>query len=262
MLRSVAIACGLLAGCASIRPAETPRGPHFKVMTFNVNYGGPGADRALDAILSEDADVVCLQETTPGWERFLRPSLARTYPFIRFQHEGGAGGLAVFSKHAATEPVRVESAVEWFPAWIFDVQTPAGPVRIANLHLHPGVNERGSFTPAAYLSTSPAARRKEVPPILAAVGSRRPALLVGDFNEGDGGGAVAWLRERGFKDAVPEFDAHGNTWHWTTSLGIKVAARLDHVLYSEDLKCLEARIARKGWSDHFPVVASFEIAAP
>src|SRR5262245_20487651 len=101
----------LLAGCGStILPPETPTGPHVKVMTFNVNYGGPGADLALEAILAEDVDVLCLQETTPAWERYLRPALAATHPFATFHHEGGAGGLAVFAKTPFSKPERVESA--------------------------------------------------------------------------------------------------------------------------------------------------------
>jgi len=31
----------LLCGCASTREPEKPSGPHFSVLTYNVNFGGP-----------------------------------------------------------------------------------------------------------------------------------------------------------------------------------------------------------------------------
>lgn len=249
----------LTTGCSSsIRAPEPPTGPHFKVMTFNVNYGGPGADEALDAILAEDADLVCLQETTRAWERFLRPQLQKKYPFVRFHHSGGAGGLALFSKRAVSEPILLESAVGWFPSWIFLADTPVGPVQVGNLHLHPGVNEQGSFTPSAYLSTAPAARLEETKAVHRKLDLSLPTLLVGDLNEGDSGRSVAWLGKRGFKDALPQFDSSTETWHWRTSTGIRVSHRLDHLMHSEHLKCLDAGVRKKGQSDHYPVVAVFE----
>lgn len=262
-MRSVLPAIGLLlSACGSIRPPETPTGPHVMVFSYNVNYGGPGAEQALGAILAADADLVCLQETTPAWERFLRPALEEKYPFARFHPSPGAGGLAVFSKRTVTEPVVVPSAVSWFPTWIFQAETPLGPVQVANVHLHPGVNERGSFTPSAYLSTAPAARLKETKAFHARLDPKLPTLLVGDFNEGDSGESVAWLADRGFRDALPQYDTYHNTWHWQTSVGITVKHRLDHLLHTRDLRCLDARVIRKGASDHYPVVAVFEKTAP
>ncbi len=46
-----------------------------------------------------------------------------------------------------------------------------------------------------------------------------PTLFVGDFNESDGGRAIAFLAERGFRSALPEFAPGQTTWRWNTSLG-------------------------------------------
>ena len=65
----VAAVAGLAAGCARTRPFEKPTGPHVRVLTYNVNWGGPAVATSVEAIRAAEADVVCLQETTPAWGR-------------------------------------------------------------------------------------------------------------------------------------------------------------------------------------------------
>lgn len=260
-LRHAAITVvGLLYACSGPAPhrPETPAGPALKVMSFNINYGGPGADLALEAIRTEAADVVCLQETTPAWERFLRSTLRDLYPHMDFFDSGGAGGQALLSRFPFRRVDMVPSAVGWFPTGIYNVETPIGRVQVFNLHLHPAVSEEGGFTPSAYFSTAPHARVRELRDFLGYRDLALPTLMVGDFNEGDRGTVVRQLSERGLKDALPEFDTSSNTWRWPTSYGFTLTQRLDHLLYSDLLRCLDARVIRKGASDHYPVVAVFE----
>lgn len=254
-----ALALVAALGCAAPRLPEAPTGPHFKVLSWNLNYGGPGAEQAPGLILEEDADIVCLQETTPDWERFLRPRLSSRYPHVRFHHSPGAGGLAFFSKFRLEEKSLDPSPVGWFPAWTVVAHSLLGPVQVQNLHLHPACNEAGSFTPSAYLSTSPRARLEEVKAHETAVDPRRPAIIVGDLNESSSY-AVGRLQQKGFIDALPEFDRSTPTWRWTLSCGMKLSSRLDHVLYRPELRCLEARVIPRGGSDHYPVVAVFQAA--
>ncbi len=221
-----------------------------------MNFGGPGPDLALGAILKAGADFVCLQETNAGWERFLRRGLKDRYPHMIFHHEPAAGGLAVLSRFPLKEVAVVPSPVGWFPAWILRAETPAGPVQVMNLHLHPAVNEEGGFSIGAYLSTSPAQRLREIGKFHARLEPDRPTLVLGDFNEGDGGSAIGWLRERGFTDALAEFDRSSDTWRWNSSC-VAVRRRLDHILYSGGFRCVEARVIEEGASDHFPVLAVF-----
>src|SRR6476469_7755146 len=87
-----------MMGCESARKPETPTGPHFSVLTYNVNFGGPRPELAIDAIARADADVVCLQETNPAWEQSVRAGLGSVYPHISFHHGPVAGGMAMLSK--------------------------------------------------------------------------------------------------------------------------------------------------------------------
>jgi endonuclease/exonuclease/phosphatase family metal-dependent hydrolase len=82
----VVLLLALLTGCHSVRQAEAPAGPHFRLLTYNVNWGRPRPELAAEIIQQSGADIVCLQETTPQWEQFLRSALSNDYPFAQFRN--------------------------------------------------------------------------------------------------------------------------------------------------------------------------------
>src|SRR5262245_15429821 len=84
LVQLVLLSTVLAAGCRSTRQAEAPAGPHFRVLTYNVNWGAPGPDLAAEIIRQSGADIVCLQETTPQWEQYLRQTLKNDYAFAEF----------------------------------------------------------------------------------------------------------------------------------------------------------------------------------
>lgn len=262
-LASIAILAAIAmmsAGCdfRSIRPGEEPSGPHFTVMTYNVNYGMPGAAEAAEAILQGDADIVCLQETTPRWQAYLAGKLSGKYPHRSYKHGGAAGGMAFLAKRPFRQVTQTSPKAGWFPSWIIEADTPLGPVQICNVHLRPQLSDRGSFIPTAYFNT-PDIHRREISEAYGEMDDSRPALIVGDFNESDSGGGMAWLAERGFKDALSQFNTSAKTWRWKTSL-ITLKNRFDHVMYSSDLRAISAWVIDKGKSDHLPLVAIIERA--
>src|SRR5688572_2704906 len=117
-------------GCAGRRSPEPMTGAHLSVLTYNVNFGGPRPDLAVQAIAEANADVVCLQETNPAWERMIRDALGERYPHVHFRHEPGAGGIAMLSKWPVSSVDYHRADAGWFPACIATVQTPAGPVQV------------------------------------------------------------------------------------------------------------------------------------
>jgi endonuclease/exonuclease/phosphatase (EEP) superfamily protein YafD len=69
---------------------------------------------------------------------------------------------------------------------------------------------------------------------------------------------VRYLRERGYQDALRQYAPHTSTWRW--QLGpIPRRGQLDHIVYSPSLRCLNARVLRRGASDHYPVLATFAV---
>ena len=257
---AVAVPLVLLAlGCVRLRRPEEPTGPSFTILTYNVNWGGPGPEQALAAIESLDADIVCLQETTSAWEQFLRPRLAPRYAHIRFRHTPQpGGGLAILSRWPFRDAGYVKARDGWFPAWIVHAQTPAGQVQLMNVHLRPPLDARYGSAVRSYFTTREV-RLREVQELHAHLEQGMPTLVLGDCNEHDTSRALAWLGKQGLRDALRDFDRHTNTWRWPYG-PITVRRRLDHILYSPQLYCCSARVVKAGASDHFPVVAVFQRA--
>ena len=242
------------AGCE--QPAKVPTGPHFSIMTYNVNFGMPGAEQAVKAIAEADADIVCLQETTPQWEYLLRERLSGQYAHMEFRHFGGAGGQATLSKWPFTERFRHVPKDGWFPGWLVEADTPTGPVQVLNVHLRPPVPERDESRVSAYISTKQT-RKRELDDLLAQLDLDSPALILGDFNENPNNPALRLAADRGFNDVLREYDSYRNTWHWRVGL-ITLRGQYDHILYSRHLQCLDAAVLQQGQSDHLPVVAKFQ----
>jgi endonuclease/exonuclease/phosphatase (EEP) superfamily protein YafD len=251
------IAFLLLVGCHTIRRAEAPTGPHFRVLTYNVNWGMPRPDLAAEIIRNSNAEIVCLQETTREWESYLRAALSREYPYMEFRESRGrmGGGLGFLSKMTPTEVAYIPSDTGWFDGWIREFETPIGPVQILNVHLHPPVTEHGGWI-RGYLFTGKD-RLREMQRFYPAHKPGTPMLVVGDFNDTQNSAAIKWLKRQGMTNALPQFDRHSDTWEWQAG-PIKLHRRMDHVLYSPGLNCCAAEVIHAGASDHFAVVGIFE----
>jgi hypothetical protein len=74
----------LVTGCRAVRQAELPAQPYFRIVTYNVNWGAPRPELAVEILKHSEADIICLQETTPEWEQFLRRELEGDYPLAEF----------------------------------------------------------------------------------------------------------------------------------------------------------------------------------
>lgn len=246
----------MLVGCQSTRRPEIPAGHHVRVLTYNVNWGAPRADLAVDLIRKSGAEIVCLQETTPDWEQYLRRVLAGEYQFMEFRNSAGrmGGGLAFLSKLPADEVAYVPSLTGWFDGWIVAFDTAIGPVQVLNVHLRPPISDRGSWV-SGYVTTRDD-RVQEMQRFYARLNPHWPTLVAGDFNDGEDSLVLRWLAEQGMSNALPEFDRNSPTWEWRYR-GVTLSRRMDHIVYSSNLRCHAAEVIRAGASDHFPVQAVF-----
>src|SRR6185436_19741557 len=107
------------------QPGHEPSGPHLRVLTYNVNWGAPRMELAAELIRASRAQIICLQETTPQWEQYLKQALARDYPFTEFRDSKTrpGGGLAFLSTRPFQEVAYVPSETGWFDGWIMRFET-------------------------------------------------------------------------------------------------------------------------------------------
>jgi len=258
--RNAVVGIMVLAGCGchTVRQAESPIGPHFRVLTYNINWGGPKPDLAAQVVRESGADIICLQETTPEWAQYLRTALAKEYPYMQFRDSAArmGGGLAFLSRVPGTEVAYIPSQTQWFDGWIMAFDTAAGPAQILNVHLHPPVGKNGYFNASGYLFTGQD-RLQEIQRFFPARRPGMPTLVMGDFNDTDKSPAIEWLKQQGMMSALPQFDSGTPTWHWSAG-PVSLHRRMDHILYSGELHCDAAEVIRAGASDHFPVAATLE----
>lgn len=246
----------LAAGCRSVRQAEVPAGTRFQILTYNVNWGAPRPELTVEILKQSGADIVCLQETTPEWERFLRRELARDYSFADFQHSltRMGGGLAFLSRLPMQEVAHIPSDTGWFDGWIMEFKTAVGAVQVLNVHLRPPISESGSWI-SGYVSTGDD-RLREMERFYSQRRADLPMVVVGDFNDRDDSSVITWLKREGMANALPEFDRYTPTWQWRSGI-FSFSRRMDHIVYSPELRCCSARVIQAGASDHYPVEAVF-----
>lgn len=239
----------------AVRGRDAASSRQLRVATFNVYYeAAPQA--SADAVAQIDADILCLQESTKAWEEFSQKQLAERYPYRIFHHEPYAGGMAVLSRWPISELGYDRPPGGWFSGLSLKAQTPQGDVKFLNVHLrsmHPGKIGLG-YLDYVRLASIHAGEMEFLYTKLAAREPSMPAIVLGDFNEGDDGSAVKYLTKHTLSDAVPAFDKTTRTWQGRIA-GITLWARPDRVLYSSQFKCIDAGIVKAGASDHSPVLA-------
>jgi endonuclease/exonuclease/phosphatase family metal-dependent hydrolase len=253
----------IASGCAAAPLA--PRAPtqgaeHYTIQSYNVECGKHEDESIIEAIGFANADIVCLQETTPEYETVIRRRYGERYPNQLYEHNApdtGAAGLAVLSRFPIVDRGHHLAPFGWYPAWHLEVETPSGPVQILHVHLRAKLSGRNNDFVA--LVTLRGDHRREIEHFMRWSVHDQPTLVVGDFNEEADGGAVSWLGKRGFRDALSLFRPDDHTWR-QPFLAWELRQTLDHILFDKAFVPLDARVIDKGSSDHLPVVAHFQIS--
>lgn len=245
------------------------RGQTVRIATFNVNWGNRYGDDVLDAIETSNADVVCLQETTPQSEQFLREQLSDIYPSF---HAAGYQGkyLAerfVFASKLAPRDLQFQppkAGLFGFYAATFSVG--GKEVRVINAHLSPFIVRRnaGMLDVMAAISTTEEKHAAETAAIAKTIDPEIPTITVGDFNSLSTFHAPKRLVALGFTDSFaaihPDADAHA-TWRWPTR-PVPLSLRIDYIFHSKHFKTIDSEIIRCRGSDHALLVSELEFVVP
>ena len=236
------------------RPRET-----IRIATYNINYGlSRYSDTNLSAMRSTNADILFLQETTVDWETVIRRELSADYPVMLFRNDRGAGGMAIVSKFPVTDKKWHLPQGGWFYGWIVAIETNVGLIQCLGVHLKPSITPDGKVTFSSLIEGL-AIRESEIKELFSLLDASLPTIILGDFNENELGPSVQYLIQKGYKDALSQFDSESHTWQWTVSDNFILSDRLDHIVFSDVFRCVSALVIHQGHSDHFPVIAVLEM---
>jgi endonuclease/exonuclease/phosphatase family metal-dependent hydrolase len=257
-VRFIPVLAAVLLGVvvASATPARAEAARALRLMTFNVNYGNPTPNEALDAIEKADVDIVLLQEVTSEWKRQLATRFEKRYPHQVYRiHSRAAGGLAVLSKIPITaEEVLASPERGWFPAQRVVVDTAFGDLQILNVHLRPAI-DGGSWIKG--FMTTPPLRRREIEAYWRKLAKGVPTVVAGDFNEDPSGSALAYLTRQSLsRVATPGPTTWRYQVHGKSGMSDLLKMDIDHVMIDERLHARDARVIDAGASDHRPVVVT------
>jgi endonuclease/exonuclease/phosphatase (EEP) superfamily protein YafD len=266
MRLACAVLCLVACGDSRLLQTALPAAPDAKqlrVMSYNVNFGIAGDASTITAIADARADIVFLQETNEIWEAAMVERLGAKYPHRRFDPptDWVAGGMGVLSRFPIVKLETLIAPKAYFFAWRVVLDTPLGRIQVFNLHLRPPMSDGGSWV-VGYFSTRDD-RLREIQYHLEALDPKLPAILLGDFNEErENGKALALLTdERGFGDAIGQFQGDRRTWEWPVG-GMTLRFQLDHILHDAHFVPTAAAIVEAGRSDHKPIWADFERIDP
>ncbi len=246
--------CAGQAAVESAPPPVAPAGPDLTVMTFNIRAGFArdgiwNLERTARTIEEQAPDVVVLQEVSRGWlgrtgtdeVLWLRRRLGMQVVFGAATDDGLWGNALLTRlpiEHTERRRFGVNRNLQR-SALMVQLQTRSGAAWVLTTHL-------------AAPQDAGAVRLAQAREMLALVGGRRPALIMGDLNADPDSPELHLLSGAGFVDLGRTFGSGAHT-----SVDYR---RIDYILATREWEPLEVRIVEVATSDHRPVVAKVRLS--
>lgn len=247
-LTTVAAATGfvlLVVATPLVFPGRQPRpiegADGLRVAAVNLWYGNDHVADVAEELADVDADVVVFGEFTSAHQAVLRSStLATSYPNRLDMGDGGASGIAVWSKWAmrVDDPLPTE-----LDSIDVTVAGPDGDVRVVGVHMPTPISDFAAW------------RRDHELAVDIARTTDRPTLLIGDLN------TSYWHPD--FRDMLDAgwVDAHialgdGFSTSWPTTWIVPPFVRLDRALTTGGLVSTDVDDVEIPGSDHHGIVVS------
>lgn len=239
---------------------------NFRAATFNINWGNIDLPEIERVIKAANADIVCLQETTPVAERFLRRKLLSTYSHMYFK--GFRGKFAAerfgFLSKTPLNAIQYEPPSKGlFGTYFATVTHHNRDIRIVNVHLNPFLIPKGSGFRQAFHAISKVEdiHKREIAAICAKFDPSQPTLVCGDFNSLSMLSAPTHLKSLGLTDSFESVTrtADSNpTWQWPVGR-THLRFRIDYVFHSNHFKTKASKILKTKASDHFLVMSELKL---
>ncbi|TNE85076.1 MAG: hypothetical protein EP330_27115 [Deltaproteobacteria bacterium] len=239
---SALIALGLVV--PGTLPRTAPDGEaDLRLVSANLLMVNPEPHDLLAELLAEDADILALQEVSPGWGALLDE--VEGYPYRLVLPQEGSFGIAVLSR----VPLEAE---------VLDL----GGVPLIRAHTHIGARPLTVYAVHTLPPRSPeytAIWHAQMAMLAAQAASTEGAVLfAGDLNATRHHPSYQRLLDAGLADA------HGQRGRaaaatWPNGVFPLPTLRLDHVLVSDEIRVHHVHEGRGTGSDHRPVVVELGV---
>ncbi len=220
----------------------------LRVLALNVLTANSSPDKAINWILSEDADVLVLQETSQRWVDKLEVKL-RNFDLLASETTRDDNfGLCIYVKHGLeVGEMTVLNEPAQLP-WIDVELTKEGrPFHLLAVHTMPPMGSAASKLRNEHIEAI-SQRAKAI---------EGPVVIAGDLN------ATLWSSVmKGVFDGNALRSAglgQGLQGTWPTSLSFTGMIPIDHVLVSPDVFVNEFRVGTDTGSDHRGIVADLQL---
>ena len=219
--------------------------PHLRVVSANVRFDNFDREALAHELLDADADVVMLQEITPGWVRALSAAgFDAAYPYS-VNYPNGAGGQAVYSRLPLLDVQRTMR--EFWPTYSARVEVGGKAVSLVDVH---------AIGPPQGMDK----HRDTVDSILDVTRSMpEPRVVAGDFNATPYNETMHRFERLGLDSA---FERRGRGLEATWPNGehkLVPPVQVDHVLVDDGIVVLDIDTLRGTGSDHQPIVVDLAI---
>lgn len=200
------------------RADPRPDGVSVRIVTANVKYSHvPPSD--MVRLAEDQADIVMVQELTPGLAEAMSTGLARDFPYRAVRAREGAAGVGLWSRYPITGWTTDEAFTQGFVA--AHVQLPSGrPLVAVSAHLmapwpEPSSDWRGDMA--------------RLDKALQQLPGDKPVILGGDLNATPDLREFRALLHNGFHDGAAQAGA-GITRTYPADSTVPPLIAIDHVL--------------------------------
>ena len=226
--------------------------PTFKVAHFNLTSMDASFQKSIRAMLEVDATVVSLQELTPFLSDTIAAAFKEKYPYSIVLPRLDLYGTALYSKipFSKTDTLFYRN----IPTVIGqlgrekidgDEQQEGNQLVVVSVHTEPPLSSNAYRRLKEHL-TNVAAKLENV---------RNPIFLVGDLN------VVPWSNEvQDFRLMTGLQDSRrGYMPTYPKNAFSMFSLPIDHILYSEQFKCVDFKTLSTATSDHLGIEATFQL---
>jgi len=235
----------------------------YNVHSFNYNPEHIPVNYIAEYMQSKGIGVLCMQEYSHP-PIYNDEEVQMAFLFLKYRHIRESSlsdiGMAIYSKYPIIDEGKIEFTHTANGAIWIDIELPDKKiVRVINVHLQTtGINKGyklGIIGTASSLSYNAKIRALQAQMIRDFIKNTKYAvILAGDFN--DTPSSYTYKTVRGDLDDAFKVGGFGIATTYKSYLSL---LRIDYILNSKDFKCYKYYSFSSKWSDHFPVIAEFEM---